>query len=421
MSVARYALLLAASLLVGGASCAQAAGPASSPANPATTSHEKLRQLTDQVRPQPTASQAGSQAVREAAAVSPARLQERAELLKIGETALARLQLDAALQAFERAALILHAADTEMALVRSYMQGGEYRRALAFGAHTAGAHLDVVGGSALYAWLLHVGGQAAIAQRLLLEAEARIPSDPMIKGVQQQLRAGAPLASGPLLAAPTRLAPYGSSQGVPAAARVVGSGLLLQGGKQALVPLALLPGTGNFWLRNGLGQLTKAQVDKRLPAVGLALLRLQTALPAAEDQWVAPSDAFPGSVGFAVEYVAAPGAAPAWPVLRTGFMGGPIGNSGERQLGIDMPAGPRGGPVFDASGRLIGLALQGKAGTPDLLVPASQLRKELHKARGDSVAAALGPAPPPGTDARASVDRIYEVSLKTSLQLIAVP
>ena len=39
---------------------------------------------------------------------------------------------------FDRAALILHAADTEIALVRSYMQAGEYRRESSLAGGTEG-------------------------------------------------------------------------------------------------------------------------------------------------------------------------------------------------------------------------------------------------------------------------------------------
>jgi len=398
--------LLAVSLLAGGiSSAATAAGPVSS--------DDKLRQFMAQVRPQPAASLAGGQAVRDAAAVSPARLQERAELLKTGETALAGMQLDAALQAFERAALILHAADTEMALVRSYMQSGEYRRALAFGAHTAGAHLDVVGGSALYAWLLHAGGQTAIAQRLLTEAQGRSPGNAVVDAVQQQLRSGTPLASGNLRLPPTRLAPYGDSRGLAPGARVIGSGLLLHSGKQAVVPLVLVRRSGILWLRNGLGQLTQARVTQRLTTAGVALVNLDRSLPVPDDLWVATRDAFPGSVGFAIEYAAAPDAAPAWPLLRTGFLGGVSDSGATRLLGIDMPSGPRGGPVFDAGGRLIGLALPGKPGAPDRLLLNSGLPRELR--------AGLAPAAPTSTEPRASADRIYEIGLKASLQVIAVP
>jgi hypothetical protein len=363
--------------------------------------------------PQPAANRPGAEAAHQAAALSPARRQERDDLLKSGEAALSRRDVATALHDFDRASLILHAADTEMALIRSYMQGGEYRRALAFGAHTAGAHLDVEEGTALYAWLLHIGGQGAVAQRLISEAisagSSRGAGQLMVASVQGQLKSAQPRATGSLLAPPLRLAPYGESRGLPASARVAGSGLLLASGKQALVPLALLPRSGALWVRNGLGQLSSAKLRQRLPALGLALLQLQTALPAAQIA-LAPADAFAGSVGFAVEYVAAPDAAPAWPLLRTGFMGSVVKQAVEKRLlGIDMPPGPRGGPVFDAAGRLAGLARAGQAGQPDQLVTASQLRKAL----GDTVAAPAGAATP------VSMDQIYETSLRATLQLIA--
>ncbi len=385
------------------------------------SSSDKLRDFMAQVRPQPTASQAGGQAVREAVAVPPARLQERADLLKAGEALLAQMQVDGALQAFERAALILHAADTEIALVRTYMQAGDYRRALAFGAHTAGAHLDVVGGSALYAWLLHIGGQPAIAQRLLSDTQTRIPNHPVVQGVREQLRSDVPRATGMLLALPTRLAPYGGSQGLPAKARVLGSGVLVPGGQWALVPLGLVPRSAKLWLRNGLGQLVEARLGKRLPAKGLALLRLQTVLPFDDGLVFAMQDAFPGSVGFAVEYVPAQDAEPAWPVLRTGFLGGVLPDGQGRKLGIGMPPGPRGGPVFDAAGRLAGMAISGKPGLPDQVLLVSQLRQALDQTPGRRANEAWGAQPAQGVPASAAVDKIYETSLRTSLQVIAAP
>ena len=208
-------------------------------------------------------------------------------------------------------------------------------------------------------------------------------------------------------------------------ARVLGSGLLVGNGELALVPLALLPRSGNFWLRNGLGNLSRGTVQKRLPAASVALVRLANPLPAPENLWIAPADAFPGSVGYVVEYVASHDSTPAWPLLRTGFLGAAIGDGDERLLGIDMPAGPRGGPVFDAAGRLTGLALPGqvnKAGrspTQDRLIPVSALQTQ-QKLSGRAAAIWGSPAPldlPP----RAAVDRIYETSLKASVQLIGIP
>lgn len=401
----RIALSLAVGLLARGANSAPAAGPG--------IGKDKAHQH------QPTSSQAGGDAVREAKAVSPERLRERAGLLKTGEAALAQMDVTAALSAFERAALILHAADTEIALVRGYMQAGDYRRALAFGAHTAGAHLDVAGGSLLYAWLLHVGGQPAIAERLLVEISARLPDDAQVQAVRRQLRSGAPIATGQLLALPARLAPYGDANGLPATARVVGSAVLLGNGTAALLPLGLLPRSGRLWLRNGMGQLVKGKAEKLLTATGVALVRLERPLPVAKEFRLAASDAFPGSAGFAVEYVSAPDAAPAWPVLRSGFLGRVNGDSAERLLGIDMPAGPRGGPVFDGAGQLVGLALPsvtGKGG--DRLVPVSQLIKTLDPVLVAGPATAKNSPPPAGPKPREAVDKIYEAGLRGTLQAI---
>ena len=212
---------------------------------------------------------------------------------------------------------------------------------------------------------------------------------------------------------------------------MVGSGVLLHSGQEALVPLALVPRSHKLWLRNGLGQLVTAQVIQRLPEIGVARLRLGRALPVAQDLWGAQRDAFPGSVGYAVEFVAAPDATPAWPVLRTGFLGGVLagstGSTPQRLLGIDMPhdarqhpgGAPRGGPVFDAAGRLLGLSLPGlpakpgKPGAPDRLVTASALPKDVRDA--------LARPAPRDADARSSIDKIYEASLKAALQVIALP
>ena len=409
-------------------------GPLNNPLNSPLSSNDRLRQFMEQVRPQPLASQAGDQAVRDAAVVSPARLQERAELLKAGESALARLDVNTALDALERAALILHAADTEITLVRAYMQAGDYQRALAFGAHTAGSHLDVIGGATLYAWLLHVGGQPALAQRMLSASESRMPGHRLVAAVQQQLQSNQPVATGQLLTPPTRLAPYGNTLGLPDKARVVGSALLLQSGTGALLPLSLLPRSGKLWLRNGLGQLVKAQPEKRFADLNVALVRLDSPLPVPEELLVAPGEAFPGSLGFAVEYVSTSDAAPAWPVLRSGSLGSAEGDSDEQLLGIDMPAGPRGGPVFDSFGRLVGLALPasaraagaaGAAGAekaPDnKLVPVSQLRKALREAVASEQLSVQSVPSPSGPRLRGLVDRIYEASLKSSLQVITAP
>jgi hypothetical protein len=383
-------------------------GFAAEPDAPNTPSQQKLKQLMEQVQAR-GAGGAGSASRAPATAEQAARMRERTALLALGEAALARSDADAAQQAFESAALIQHAADTEMGLVRTHMQQGQYRRALAFGAHTAGAHLDVVGGSALYAWLLHLGGQAAAAQKLLGEATARAPMQPLLAAVQKQLLADAPLASGLLLQTPVRMAPYGPRAGLPKGARVVGTGLLAGGGLMALVPERTLGKSTKVWVRNGLGQTAAAQIDRKFSDLGIVALRLHTALPVDDPLQLAPGDAFPGSVAYVVEYTPSLDATPQWPALHTGFLGSPLASHAARPLGITLSTGPRGGPVFDDGGRLVGMAIR-KPGASDQLVLASSLLGRL--------GAALGTATTAAPKQRISVDQVYESALRSTLQII---
>jgi hypothetical protein len=164
-----------------------------------------------------------------------------------------------------------------------------------------------------------------------------------------------------------------------------------------------------------MGVLAQGSVVKRLPAAEVALVKLSHALPVPDEFWIADKEPFPGSPSYAVEYVANPktatDAAPAWPVLRLGFLGGMATPGGTgRMLGIEMPAGPRGGPVFGSAGQLIGVALHGKPGAADQLVTVSQLQK--------AIGQPLGEAMPKSAPATATADRIYENSLKVSLQVI---
>lgn len=337
------------------------------------------------------------------------RLREREALLREAEAALAAGDAHKAEQGFDRAALILHSADTEMGLVRSYMQSGQYRRALAFGAHTAGAHLDAVGGAALYAWLLHAGGQDAIARKLLADAQARAPSQPLVAGVGHALASGAPHASGEMLLPPARLAPYSHAAALPNGARLVATGTLLGEGRAALVPARAVAASRRLWVRNGLGQLAPASAEPvRGGERALALLRLGSPLPAPSLGSV-PANAFPGAVAFAVAYAHTRDAGAAWPLLRTGFVGAARGADGDRELDASLHQGlAPGGPVFDQAGRLAGIALADSTGTRLLAAP------RLREAFGGRVA-----LPASSEAARLGPDAVYEAALRSTLQVIA--
>ncbi len=376
-----------------------------------SASSQKLRGVMEQSR------------ARALAAPSGAAPQERAVLLARGEAALVRNDTDAAQTAFDNAASVLHAADTEMGLVRTYMQIGQYRRALAFAAHTAGSHPDDVRGSALYAWLLHMGGQPVIAQKLLADNAARVPKHHLLLEVQRQLQTNAPIATGDLLNTPARMAPQGPLAGLPKQASVIASGLVIDSGKLVLVPTAVLAKRTQVWVRNGLGQLATAQRDPKRSDPTMTVLTLRNKLAEPNALMLAPRDAFPGSPAFALEYKPSTPAHAQWPVLHMGFLGNPQANSAERPLGIALSTGPRGGPVFDDGGRLIGIAINsmvkprklGKLDKPvneDQLVLTSALHQRLGQALGTLAST---------QKQRVSADQIYESALRSTVQIIAAP
>ena len=316
--------------------------------------------------------------------------------------------------------MMLHAPDTEAALVRTQVQAGNYGRALAFGAHAAGAHRrEWPAGMALYAWLLQIGGQGAVARRFLDESLALAPDDPALLQAQDQLARPWPRADGLLQIPPLQVAPYAVGVSVPATARMAGTALLVQGGGAALVPADLLgsPPAAALWVRNGLGQTVAAVPESDHPALGLVLLRLPIPLPAAALA-VAAREPFGGSPGALVEY--APGDATAqWPLLRQGFFARIANAPGPRRLGIDAPPGPRGGPVFDVAGQLAGIAMTGADGV-DRLVSVAALADRFGMgiwALPQAQPAAAGSGAAPGLR-QADLDAVYQQALPVTLQVL---
>ncbi len=333
----------------------------------------------------------------------------RLRLLAAGEAALARRDAGEAAQQFERAGMVRHEADAELGLIRAYMQAGEYRRALAFASHTAGAHPQSGAGSALYAWLLHIGGQARIAAQLLDNARARLPDDALLQATASLINAPLSAPAAGLLVPPARFAPYTTPPLLPQTAAVIASGVLIDSGRGVLTSAAALGDAREVWVRSGLGQTVGATWLRNVDDTGLAQLRLSDAISMPSLPALAARDPFPGSPAFAVEFPAIAGAVPGWPLLRVGFLGKPAGVAGAYHLGVAMPPANRGGPVFDASGRLIGIAVT-NAVSGDRLILASKLRKAVAEYPHDG--AQLAPA------ARMPVDEIYEHALKITVQVI---
>jgi hypothetical protein len=350
-----------------------------------------------------------------------AMLQQRVALLKRAEAELARGDAATAIETFDRAAMLLHAPDTEMGLVRAYMQAGDYRRALAFCAHTAGAHREAVAPGALYAWLLQAGGQRGFAQRTLTEALTRHPTNSVLLQTQAALANAQPVTATALLDTPHRLAPFAVMQAgqvePPASASVVASGVLLASGRAALIPLRAIQGNTSLWLRDGLGHTTQGVVAQRLDVLGLAVLALAQPIVIDEKNALlrAAQDPFAGSPGYVVMHSPSPTQQAAWPWLHAGFHGSTT-QHGDRLLGIPVPAASEGGLVLNAAGLWAGVALTDTQGQA-LLVPVSALRAALPSGEfSEALAPTAGAAP-----TQVSADLAYERALRFSLQVIAQP
>lgn len=335
---------------------------------------------------------------------------ERPRMLAEGEAALQRGEAVQALDWFERAGLVQHEADAELGMIRALMQAGHYRRALAFGAHTAGAHPASAAGSAMYAWLLHVGGQVQVATRLLDQALVRMPDDPLLLATQAQLQNGA-TPNAAQMTPPARFAPYSpDSATLPRDALVAGSGVLIDGARTVLAERAALRGARAVWVRNGVGRVAAATVMRGQEDDVIAQLELTQPLDAAAPA-TALRDPFPGSPGFMIEFAASGSLTPAWPVMRVGFLGKPAGTPGIYQLGIDAPRGKRGGAVFDAAGRLTGIALS-DSGAGESIVLGSRLRQ--------LAGSALPLGVPAAAHERLPVDEIYERALALTMQILVL-
>lgn len=371
-----------------------------------------------------------------AAPRTPADEQARRERLALAEALLAAGRAADAHAAFDLAGREEHAADIELGMLRSQMQQGQYRAALAFAAHTARAHPDVAAGAALYAALLHVGGQPAIALQTLERAQQRQPGDPALARARAVLCEGGRGPACPVpppddAAAPPgapapheRLAPYATGAAVPPTASVVANALLLAGGRQAIVPLEALVSDGAgarpaLWLRNGLGLTVRARVDRADESAGLALLELETALPDPGTP-LAAEDASPGRPAYAFGYVAAPAGEGAWPRMGLGFLGRRLPGGGQL-LDLAVPGGLPGAPLVDPGGRVVGLGVSADAPGRARMVGAAALR-----ALGGRVSAAPPQAPSAAAEPVAAAaatrapDELYERALVAVLQVIAL-
>lgn len=302
------------------------------------------------------------------APLPPAQEAARQRLLDAARAALSRGEPDAALVPLESASGMAHAADAEMLQLQMQLQGGRFRQALAFAAHSAAAHRDEPEARALHLWLLALSGQVDYVKQRLTPGDV---GDDRLSGLLAGLETPSPLAGLP----PSPL-PHGVE--VPDTARAVATGLILDGGRLAVVPAQAVRGGDALWLRNGVGRASRAYPiaeDPALAALGLARLRIDPPLRpsnAADPLSRAPRAPFAGSPASRIGMPRLDTSAPSWPVMQSGFTGR-VDRNGVQSLG--WPAGVvlSGGPVFDTAGRLAGLAVPTADGGTERLIPAATL------------------------------------------------
>ncbi len=318
------------------------------------------------------------------------------QLLERAASSLARGDAAAALRDYEAAATQEHALDIELGIARSLMRGGEYRRALTVAAHSAGAHGDNVQGALLYARLLELGGQAQAARRVLDTAAVRVPDSAALALAHREVASGETVAF----------------ERLPAGWRLVGAATLIDAGRQALVPLQAIDRASTVGLRDGLGRVSRAQVVERDESLRIAQVRLDQPFDGAPRLQRPPREPFPGApVYVATAACNAGGSQPCavWPRLQLGFLGMFDAASASHALGNELDGEAPGGPVFDARGRWVGVALRRES--TRLLGSAV-----LHNRFGLNDEIDAGPS----VTQPLTPDAIYEAALRLSLQAFSI-
>ncbi len=139
-----------------------------------------------------------------------------------------------------------------------------------------------------------------------------------------------------------------------------GNGFIVDKGRRILTNASLVSSSsGDIWVRNGLGTIRKARVEKILPDQGLALLRFETPYP---KEWSLPKQTFTVPEGvrfcFVLGFPVTDELEKSYPILAPGVVvRADTGYGGLMQVTSSLGSDNSGSPVFDSSGKFIGLTL----------------------------------------------------------------
>jgi tetratricopeptide (TPR) repeat protein len=210
-----------------------------------------------------------------------------------------------------------------------------------------------------------------------------------------------------------------------------GNGLIVDNGRRVVTQAGVVAkATGDVVVRNGLGQVRKARVERRYDKEGLALLRLAQAYPAG---WSLKPEGMAAPDGikfcFVLGYPLADTLDSTSPVIAPGLVfRADAGVAGLMQITSALSGGQGGSPVFDTQGHLIGIAFgkgdeikgvadrQAILGKGDFATRADVLQRLLAFGGKPS----RKPAPRPALPASLSVETLYD-RLRPAVVLIAAP
>jgi hypothetical protein len=330
--------------------------------------------------------------------------------------ALIRAEKSLADKAPDAAALFEHAshvegesATAEIGMVRAYMAGGQYRRALSYAHLVQGEHTSSTEAQAWTALLSDRSGQTLFALRGLEVARAAQPDDVALLCAQSEIfidRQQPERAAAELDAWLARNKPQAVVINLRYRAAVATKSLVSQDAWRKLIVPTTWPSpyatrdaeTGGTWIppyftplaaarestlttasgvsvdpshvvttasglgvagtrirvRDAQGNVRNARIEVTLEDVSVALLKLDRALPDVTPLSIAER-VFPGSPFHAVGFPVAGSTYPSFPRSTPGFFQRPQeGVVHGLSLGVALPSGMAGAPVLSAGGQLAG-------------------------------------------------------------------
>lgn len=351
-------------------------------------------------------------------------------VLADARAAMARGQADRAASLFESITRQEENVAAELGLVRATLQSGAFRQAMSLASLTAGEHEDVPEAQALLAWMIDRTGRTEIALKQLrtyrakrpdafapMAAEAEIlvdrAAEAQAKSLVDEWKAAHPgqhlealarlerriaVAQGHASTAPLVIATEmtggddwgesGYTPWPPGARAKSGNGVIIDDGRAVLTLASAVPrNASRVFIRNGRGVLREARPVPGAVQGDLVVLELSTPYPAT---WSVPRARFAKPDGVHLSFVlgyAVPGAGPgSWPALTPGtVLHADTGLASTIQITAALTSGHAGSPLFDARGRLVGIALG--AGAP--IVGGRDLSERL--GRGQFALPVLGP------------------------------